>query len=198
MKPFAVLILAAGFSRRMGQFKPLLFIGGETIIDHLISTFMTSGIEVYLVVGYRGEELKATVKNRNVIFVENPDYSHGMFTSVQAGARALTSGYEAFFVMPVDIPLVRPSSIQCLVNAYAEHPGKIVYPVFRTKRGHPPLIPISLAPAIAEWRRGGSLRAVLSSYERLALEVSVPDENILLDIDTTDDYRLLVERFRRY
>jgi molybdenum cofactor cytidylyltransferase len=198
VKPFAVLILAAGFSRRMGKFKPLLSIGGETITDHLISKFLSSEVEVYLVVGYRGEELKATIKNRNVTFVENPGYSHGMFTSVQAGARALMPGYEAFFVMPVDIPLVRPSTIRRLLTASVEHPGKIVYPVFHMKRGHPPLIPMSLAPVIAEWRRDGSLRAVLSSSERLALEVSVPDENILLDINTTDDYKLLVERFRRY
>jgi molybdopterin-guanine dinucleotide biosynthesis protein A len=36
VKPYVVLILAAGLSRRMGQFKPLLSIGGETITDHLI------------------------------------------------------------------------------------------------------------------------------------------------------------------
>ncbi len=197
MKPFAVLILAAGFSSRMGQFKPLLAIGGETVTDHLISTFVTNGVEVYLVVGYRGEELKAGIKNRDVTFVENPDYAHGMFTSVQTGVRALKPEYEAFFVMPVDIPLVKPSSVQSLLTAYNEHPGRIIYPVFRTKRGHPPLIPISLASVIAEWERDGSLRAVLSSYERLAIEISVPDENILMDINTTDDYKLLVERYRR-
>lgn len=198
MKSFAVLILAGGFSRRMGKFKPLLSIGGETITDHLISTFLSSEVEVYLVVGYQGEELSAAIKNRNITVVENPDYSRGMFNSVQAGVRALTPGYEAFFVIPVDIPLVRPPTIRRLLTAYGKYPGKIVYPVFHMKRGHPPLIPISLAPVIAEWKRGGSLRAVLNSYERLALEVSVPDKNILLDIDTTDDYKLLAERFRRY
>jgi molybdenum cofactor cytidylyltransferase len=197
MKPFAVLILAAGFSSRMGQFKPLLAIDDETITDHLISTFVTNGVEVYLVVGYRGEELKSGIKNRDVTFVENPDYKHGMFTSVQAGVRALKPEYEAFFVMPVDIPLVRASSVQSLLTAYSEHPGKIIYPIFRTKRGHPPLIPMSLAPVIAEWKHDGSLRAVLSSYERLAFEVSVPDENILFDINTADDYKLLQERYRQ-
>jgi CTP:molybdopterin cytidylyltransferase MocA len=197
MKPFAVLILAAGFSSRMGQFKPLLAIDDETITDHLISTFVTNGVEVYLVVGYLGKGLKAGIKNRDVTFVENPNYRHGMFTSVQAGVRALKPEYAAFFVMPVDIPLVRASSIQSLLTAYSEHPGKIIYPIFRTKRGHPPLIPMSLAPVIAGWKHDGSLKAVLSSYERLAFEVSVPDENILFDINTADDYKLLQERYRQ-
>ncbi|HEX9896192.1 MAG TPA: nucleotidyltransferase family protein [Dehalococcoidales bacterium] len=193
MKPFAVLILAAGFSRRMGQFKPLLTISGETIIDHLIVTFLTSKVEVHVVVGYRGQELIKALKNREVTFVENTDYAHGMFTSVQAGVRALKPGYEAFFVMPVDIPLVKTSSIQCLQKAYSEHPGKIIYPVFRTKRGHPPLIPMSLAPVIAEWTQDGSLRAVLSAHERLAIEVDINDENIVKDIDNVDDYHSLLE-----
>jgi len=195
MKSFAVLILSAGYSRRMGQFKPLLDIDGETIIDHLISTFLKSRIEVYIVTGYRGHDLMISVKNSEVMFVENPDYAHGMFTSVQAGVRSLKPGHKAFFVMPVDIPLVKSSSIRSLVKVHREHPGKIIYPIFHTKRGHPPLIPIALAPVIAEWERDGNLRDVLSAYEKLAVEVDVNDENILVDINTTADYHALLKRF---
>jgi molybdenum cofactor cytidylyltransferase len=195
MKSFAVLILSAGYSRRMGQFKPLLDINGETIIDHLISTFLKSRIEVYIVTGYRGQDLMISVKNSEVMFVENPDYAHGMFTSVQAGVRSLKPGHKAFFVMPVDIPLVKSSSIRSLVKVHREHPCKIIYPIFHAKRGHPPLIPIALAPVIAEWERDGNLRDVLSAYEQLAMEVDVNDENILVDINTTADYHALLKRF---
>ena len=34
---YAAIILAAGFSTRMGQFKPLLRLGGETMTDRVIS-----------------------------------------------------------------------------------------------------------------------------------------------------------------
>ena len=194
MKPFAALILAGGLSRRMGQLKPLLTIGGDTIADRLISTFQTGGAEVYLVVGHRGEEIKSGIRSRTVTIVNNPDYASGMFSSVQAGTRALRPGYEAFFVMPVDMPLVSPLTIQTLMAAFAGHPGKIVYPVFGGKRGHPPLVPISLATVIAGWKREGNLKEVLRSYEHLAVEIAVPDEGILLDINTPDDYRLLLQR----
>jgi len=197
VKPYVVLILAAGLSRRMGQFKPLLSIGGETITDHLISTFLACGVDVYVVVGYRAGELKAAIEHRGVTVIENPDYVHGMFTSVQAGAHALAPGYRAFFVMPVDMPLVRPSTILRLLVASSEHPGNIIYPVYGGKRGHPPLIPVSLAPVITGWKQEGNLREVLNLYERLALQVSVRDANIHVDIDTADDYRLLAKRFQR-
>jgi len=195
VKSHAAIILAAGFSRRMEKFKPLLSVGGETFIDRLISAFLENDVEVCVVVGYRGEELKAATKERNIGIVENPDYRLGMFTSVQAGVRALLSGHEAFFVMPVDIPLVRPATIRSLIATSRQHPGKIICPVFHKMRGHPPLIPMSLAQTITGWNKDGSLREVLDSFERLSLEVSVPDSNILLDIDTADDYRTLVEHY---
>ncbi len=198
MKPFAVLILAAGLSRRMEKFKPLLSIDGETFIDHLISTFLYNDVEVYVVVGYRGEELKAAIKERHVTIVENPEYKLGMFTSVQAGVLSLTSDYEAFFVMPVDIPLVRSATIKRLTAASVQNPGRIIYPVFNQKRGHPPLIPISLAQTITGWNKEGSLKKVLDSFERPSLEVSVPDSNILRDINTVDDYRTLVEHYESH
>jgi len=195
---FAAVILAAGYSSRMGQLKPLLTIGGETIADHLISTFQTCGVDVYLVVGYRGQEVKAAIKKRDITIVDNPDYALGMFGSVQTGVRTLNPGYDAFFIMPVDIPMVSAKTIRSLQAAFSEHPGKIVYPVFGSKRGHPPLVPISLAAVIAGWKQEGSLNKVLRSYENLAVEIAVPDENILLDIDTKADFRLLLERSKQH
>lgn len=98
--------------------------------------------------------------------------------------------------MPVDMPLVSVDTVRSLQAAFGEHPGKILYPVFRGKRGHPPLLPMDLAPVIAGWNHEGNLRDVLASHEKLAVEISVLDENILLDIDTEEDYRLAVERFK--
>lgn len=92
MKPFAAVILAGGFSSRMGQLKPLMPIGGEIIADHLISTFHACGADVYFVVGYRGDEVKSAIKSQGVTIVENPDYASGMFSSVQAGARVSWAG----------------------------------------------------------------------------------------------------------
>jgi molybdenum cofactor cytidylyltransferase len=120
-----------------------------------------------------------------------------MFSSVQAGISRLSPDYQAFFILPVDIPLVKPSTIRRLLIAAEENPGKIIYPVFGGKRGHPPLVPAALAPDILGWEKGGGLKAVLRAYEKLALEVPVADSNILFDIDTPGDYAALLERFER-
>jgi putative nucleotidyltransferase with HDIG domain len=195
---YSAIILAGGLSSRMKQFKPLLPLDGETITDHVIATFLNCGIEVLLVAGYRHDDIKAAIKHREITFIYNPDYEQGMFSSIKAGIKCLQPSQQAFFILPVDIPLVRQATIGRLMDAAAENPGKIIYPVFDGKRGHPPLIPCSLTAAILEWQKDGGLKAVLDSYDELALEIPVADGNTLFDIDTPEDYRDLVERFSRY
>jgi molybdenum cofactor cytidylyltransferase len=194
---YAAIILAGGLSTRMKQFKPLLPLGEVTITDRVIDLFLNEGVDVFLVAGYRHDDITAGIRKRDITIVYNPDYEKGMFSSVQAGIRQLNAGYEAFFSSPVDIPLVSPATIQRLMEAGEENPEKIIYPVFEEKRGHPPLIPAALAPAILGWEKGGGLRAVLKSKESLALEIVVPDSFILFDIDTPEDYAELRERWKR-
>jgi molybdenum cofactor cytidylyltransferase len=195
---YAAVVLAAGLSTRMKQFKPLLPLGEATLTDHVIATFLSAGVDVFLVVGYRRDKITAGIKKRDIDIVYNPNYEQGMFSSIQAGVRRLQPVHRAFFILPVDIPLVRTATIGRLMEAARENPDKIVYPVFGGKRGHPPLIPSNLVPAILAWRKNGGLKAVLEIREKSALEVPVADGNILFDIDTPQDYQRLLERYRRY
>jgi molybdenum cofactor cytidylyltransferase len=181
---YAALVLAGGLSTRMKEFKPLLPLGGRTVADCVIDTFLGAGVEVLLVVGYRWEEIAARIRRRAITIVYNPDYRQGMFSSVQTGVRRLRPEARGFFVMPVDIPLVRPATILRLMEAAAANPERIVYPVYEGKRGHPLLVPAGLAPAILGWRGAGGLKAVLASRQAQALEVPVADGFILFDIDT--------------
>jgi CTP:molybdopterin cytidylyltransferase MocA/HD superfamily phosphohydrolase YqeK len=195
---YAAIILAAGFSSRMEQFKPLLRLGGETMVDRVISMFAQNNVDVFLVAGWNKEALLSGFKSHNVTVVENPDYQKGMFTSVLAGIGCLPLNYEAFFVMPVDIPLVRSVTVHRLLDEADRQPGKIIYPTFGTHRGHPPLIPSSLIPPLLQWKQDGGLKAFLNSCRDLALEVPVCDRNILFDIDAADDLQEALERLRKY
>jgi molybdenum cofactor cytidylyltransferase len=195
---YAAIVPAGGLSTRMHQVKPLLPLGEETVADHVIAAFLSAGANVFLVTGYRHDAIKAGINQRDFKIIFNPDYKTGMFSSVKAGVRRLLPEHEAFFINPVDIPLVRPATIRRLMAAAAENPDKIIYPVFGGKRGHPPLVPRSLIPTILDWRAGGGLKAVLASQEKLAMEVPVPDGNILFDVDTPEDYTVLLKRYQRY
>jgi molybdenum cofactor cytidylyltransferase len=195
---YAAIVLAAGLSTRMRRFKPLLPLGQQTITEHVISTFHGAGVEVFLVAGHRRDEIAAMVKDQSVTVIYNHDYKQGMFSSIQAGLRHLPRIYRAFFILPVDIPLVQVATIKLLMKTEAKNPGRIIFPVFRGKKGHPPLIPTSLTKVILEWDGEGGLKAALESQEKLGLEVPVADSNILFDIDTPEDYKELLKRFQTH
>ena len=193
----AAIILAAGLSSRSPGFKPLLPLGASTILERVISIFPEEDIDVCVVTGHRSGEILQSLKTGNLEIVHNPDYQHGMFTSIQAGVRTLKAEHESFFVMPVDIPLVRRATVSLLINEAELSPGKIIYPVFEGRRGHPPLIPASLIPEILAWNKDGGLKALLSGHTDISIEVAVPDSNILFDVDTPEDYEELIRRYQR-
>ncbi|NVN93510.1 MAG: NTP transferase domain-containing protein, partial [Desulfuromonadales bacterium] len=76
----AALILSAGYSSRMGDFKPLLPLGGLTALERTISLFRSSGVEdVRVVIGYRSEELAPLLKRLAVRTIVNSRFHDGMF-----------------------------------------------------------------------------------------------------------------------
>jgi molybdenum cofactor cytidylyltransferase len=195
--PLAAIILAAGYSSRMGRFKPLIELEGQTISRRLIAMYRELKIDSYLVVGWQSAELRRALTIAPDQIVENPDFAEGMFSSIRAGLRALPNQpYRSFFIHPVDVPLVRPFSLQRLLAVNAQDPGAILYPCFGGRRGHPPLISISLAPSILDWQGGGGLHGFLQTHEEMAREVNLADSNILFDIDTPDTLPELERRFQ--
>ena len=189
------IILAAGLSSRMREFKPLLPLGGATALERLIRTFLEAGVaDVRVVVGHRHEELVQLVENAGGRIVLNGSYQEGMFSSVLTGIRTIEPEVDAFFVQPVDVPLVRPATIRRLLRQYRQSLSDVIYPCFLGKRGHPPLIAGRLAQVITSWQGEGGLKAVLTLWEPGALDVGVVDELVLCDMDTPEAYQALAAR----
>ena len=188
----AALILAAGNSSRLGTFKPLLPLGRTTIIEEAVQRFQATGVDdIRVVTGHRAEELAPALQKLGVKAIFNPDYDQGMLASVRAGVRSLEPGIAAFFLLPVDIPLVKPRTLTDLLQAYRQGGARIIYPCFQGLRGHPPLISAAcVADLPPDWE--GGLRAYLSRYDHEALDLEVMDEAVLLDCDTPEDYRRLL------
>jgi CTP:molybdopterin cytidylyltransferase MocA len=194
----AAVILAAGQSVRMGRFKPLLPLGNTPVIERVVKLFLGAGIDnVVVVTGHRAPEIHEMVTPLQVDCVKNPDYRQGMFTSVQTGLRNLPHGCAAFFIHPVDIPLVRPQTVRRITAAFKAASPAILYPTFDERRGHPTLIRMDLAPGILAWHGRGGLRTFLRGHDAESLELPVVDEAVLLDMDTPEAYRRMEARLDR-
>jgi putative nucleotidyltransferase with HDIG domain len=192
------LILAAGFSSRMGELKPLLPLGRSSVIEEAVDRFWRGGIDdVRVVVGHRAEELTPFLDRLRVRWVLNPDYESGMLSSIFAGVRSLEPDVEAFFLLPVDIPLVKPRTISELIERYRETGTAVVYPRFLNEPGHPPLIATACVSDLPPQFEGG-MRAYLSRFDARAVYVDVVDQAVVMDCDTPSEYRRLLDYAKRW
>lgn len=181
----------------MAGFKPLLDVGGITLIEHAIGLFRRSGMEdIVTVAGHRAQDLFPVASRAASRCVINPDYDEGMFSSIRRGVAALESGVDAFFLLPVDIPLVLPTTVRQLVETFDRHSAPpVCYPRFQSRRGHPPLIHAGLIDPIRGYQGPGGMRGFLRGFEDQAVDIGVADPFIHLDADTDEDLAVLRERY---
>ncbi len=189
MKPaeLSAVVLAAGYSSRMGFFKPLSDLNGRSVLNWTIRSMKNAGIrDIVVVTGSRRDETASCAAESGARPVFNPRFSEGMFSSVQTGVASLSSSSRAFFLLPADIPTVRTATLR-LLSRYGSF-RRIIYPLFRGIRGHPPLIGASYIPHILSYSGDGGLKRFLETRERSALDLAVADEGILLDMDVQEDF----------
>ncbi len=181
----------------MGELKALLPMGRGTVLERAIVQFHRCGVEdIVVVTGHRADEVAAVAEQAQARYVHNPSFAEGMYSSIRTGVLALSPGSPGFFLLPVDIPLIRRGTIRLLLQALAEAPATILYPIFDDRRGHPPLLSSEVAALVrTETAPDGGLRTLLSRIETEQAEqaeqvrnIPVADANIHFDMDTPDDY----------
>ena len=188
MSELAAIILAAGLSSRMGVFKPLLPLGKGTVLSHCVDIFRANGMDrIVVVTGNRADEVAITAVQAGAEPAYNVDFERGMYSSVLTGVRALDD-VSAFFLLPVDIPLVRRETIGRLVEEFLLAGPSVLYPRFNGERGHPPLIGCGLIPAILAHDGTGGLRTVLERHEQAARDLDVADFGTVYDLDHPAEY----------
>jgi CTP:molybdopterin cytidylyltransferase MocA len=182
----------------MRDFKPLLEVEGRTFLERAVAAFTAVGIDdVVVVTGYRGDDIAAVAARTGARVAPNPRYEEGMYSSVRAGVAALEPGVSRFFLLPADVPLVRPETVGRLAREGGAAPGgaaDVAYPLVRGATGHPPLLAASLRAEIISGHPPGGLRELLLAHAARTVLVPVDDEGVLLDADTADDLARLRER----
>ena len=169
--------------------------GSQSILETTIDLFKQNGInDIFVVTGHRSEELEAIITNKAATPIHNQGFRQGMFSTILTGVKQLKTDCHAFFLLPADIPAIRPYTIKEILRAYYSDKGKIIYPVFKGHRGHPPFISTQFLPAIIHFNQGGGLRACLADFEKESMDLDVCDRGILMDADTREDYRAVLKK----
>lgn len=195
------LILAAGLSRRMGEFKPLLPLRGATVIENSVGSVLRGGAASAVVVtGYRADEVEAVLRaafGERVAFVRNEEYaSTDMMRSIRLGAAALPE-CDAFFLLPGDMPVVAPGTFDALLAAREQEKALLIFPALDGRRKHPPLIDARLIPAIRTFDGEEGLRGLWKRYENDIRTVTVDDAGVWVDLDTKAEYQACKQRYEQ-
>jgi len=176
------ILLAAGRSSHSGTFKMELPLAGKPLLLWSLEAMAAVCRRIIVVAGYAPEKIRSLVNGRPEVEVAvNENFAAGMLGSIQAGCRSVRA--PRFFVLPGDMPLVRPRVYRKLLAAEAE----VVVPIFRGRRGHPVLLQGNLIPALLDEPLTSSLGRFIA--RRACAAVEVDDLGILADLDMMADVK---------
>jgi molybdenum cofactor cytidylyltransferase len=179
----AGIVLAAGSSRRLGEPKQLVFLGGETLLERAARVAGEAGLDpIYIVFGVvvsGGHDVDFGVgKLDGCTPLFNEGASEGMASSIRVGVRAAAEvGVDGVVVMACDQPAVSAGHLRELTSGGSE----VVASEYAGRRGVPAYFPASAFKELMELRGDVGARELLRgarSVELLGGE---------LDVDTVEE-----------
>jgi len=197
----AAIILAAGDSTRMGAPKALLpDPDGRPFVARIVRTFAAAHItDVVIVTGSQHAAIVDAITTDQPsiapIFVTNPQPSLGQVSSLWVGLDAAAKpGLEGVLVTPVDIPMVRPSTIRQMIEAWERTHAPVVRPAVGERHGHPVLFDRTLFDALRHAPLTEGAKAVVHAHGDRLVNVPVDDAGCLIDVDTPADYEAVLRK----
>lgn len=180
------IIVAAGMSSRMGEFKPMMPVGSITMIERIIHTMEAAGVDYIVVItGNNAEQLENKLRHMGIIFLRNEDYAHtDMFESAKIGLEHLKDKCEKIIFTPADIPLFTVETVRVLLQSDA----MVAVPVFQGRNGHPILLNYKVLDNILSYQGQGGLRKAIKNCGYDKTLIKVDDKGVLMDADTKEDY----------
>jgi len=190
MKDVAAILLAAGRSRRMGEFKPLLPFGDQTVNESCVKNLCAAGIDeaIVVVVGHRADDVREQLKGFDVGFAYNPDPDSEMSVSIAVGVEKISPHVKAILIALVDHPAVPPSVITQLIDEWRRGDARLVQPEYKGRGGHPVLIDLTYRAALRNLDPQRGLRSLFETHRAEVRRLIVDSPYVARDMDTWEDY----------
>lgn len=192
----AVVIIAAGESKRLGSPKQLLLLDKDTMLNRLIKMVQKAvDFPIYLVLGANAEKIKAQLPNTNLNIVENNEWQEGMGSSIRIGVQAVIDSankYDGVLILVCDQPHLSETAIKDLISLQANKKSSITASFYANIAGTPALFhQTAFSDLLALKGDQGAKRIIQQRDQELA---KLQFEMGVLDIDTPEDYQQLLKQ----
>jgi xanthine/CO dehydrogenase XdhC/CoxF family maturation factor/CTP:molybdopterin cytidylyltransferase MocA len=191
----AVVILAAGGSRRMGSPKQLLAIDGQSLIRRAAETAIAiGGASVYVVAGADQDRIREEISALPVEVIVNPAWQEGIASSIRAAVGTLerqNRPIETLTFMLCDQPGVSASVLERLIEARRITRAPVVASRYPDGPGVPALFGAEMFGALKSLRGDVGARQFIRNLDR---EIVTIPFDAAVDIDTPADLASYAKR----
>jgi CTP:molybdopterin cytidylyltransferase MocA len=192
------LIPAAGTSSRMGRPKLALPLGNRSVLSHVVAALQQAGVErTLVVVGSHVPELVPLAESAGAAVFLLVEETSEMRATIEQGLNWLEMHFhpedkDNWLLVPADHPSLNPGVVAQLLRAHSKsQDSSIVVPTYHGQRGHPALLSWQHVARIRKFPANQGLNAYLRQHADVTLELPVDSADILVDLDTPEDYEQL-------
>ena len=184
----AVVVLAAGASRRMGEENKLTRpVDGTPLVARAVDAALAADIgAIHVVTGHEADAVGKALVGRDASFVHNPNFADGMSTSLATGIAAVEGAGGAMLVLG-DMPDVTADGLRALAVAFREHGGERVVAArdpATGRRGNPVVWPRAMFADLVAIEGDRGARDLLMASDPVLVDV----EGSSLDLDTPEAF----------
>jgi molybdenum cofactor cytidylyltransferase len=186
----AILIIAAGASRRLGQPKQLVPFRDTFLLNQIIQECQASEVgTIYIVLGANAEQIQPRLSDDLSIFYHK-NWSQGMGTSIAFGIKQLISkDYDGVIIVLGDQPFFSSFLLKKITQKRTETNGKIILSEYEKGMGPPSFFEKSLFSELSMLKGDLGAKTMIKKYKEEVQRISFPKGYI--DIDTPEDLKII-------
>lgn len=180
----ATVILAAGISSRTGVNKLMIDVNGEPLFLKTVKEAVKANTgPVYVVTGYRSEEISEVLEGMDVNIINNMSYRNGVRSSIKLALSHLPSFIDAVILFPADMPNVSASHLNNLVKKLDRRKSRqVIISSYKNVKYNPILWSKELISSADIVPENSDVRPTLIEYEDYTDLVEVKNFDELLDV----------------
>lgn len=187
----ALLVLAAGRSRRLGRPKQLLPFRGRPLLDAALAVARACPADQRLVaLGGAADDVRAAVDLDGFEVVVNAAYGTGCSSSIAAAVPGFAPDTEVVVLLLGDQPGVTTDAVRRLLAGRGDAPLAVCR--YDDGIGHPFAFGREVLPDLAQLHGDKAVWKLLEQRAADVVEVRIPG-TIPLDVDTQQDYERLLQ-----